>query len=135
MSFEAYVGLGAGIFIGLAVLIIVIWKFPKRLKRAYFASKWKQLQQRFPDRAQWGQAIIEADDLLNEALKKKRVKGKNMGERMVEAQKFFTNNDAVWFGHKLRTKIEMNPSVKLDKRDVQKALLGLRQGLKDIGAL
>ena len=58
-----------------------------------------------------------------------------MGERLVEAQKIFTNNDAVWFGHKLRTRIEMNPEMTLNKNDVQKALYGLRQGLKDIGAL
>lgn len=135
MSFEAYVGLGFALSISLIVIGLVIWKFPKKLKREYFVARWKRLQQLFPDQDQWGRAIIEADDLLNEALKKKRFKGKNMGERLVEAQKNFTNNDAVWFGHKLRTKIEINPDMPLKKTDVQKALYGLRQGLKDIGAL
>lgn len=135
MSFEAYVGLGAGALVAIIILGIIIRKLSKRFRRKHFLMRWKRLQQRFPDKTQWAQAIIEADDLLNDALKKKRFKGKNMGERLVEAQKNFTNNDAVWFGHKLRTKIEMNPSLALSKSTVKKALLGLRQGLKDIGAL
>lgn len=135
MSFEAYVGFGAGALTAIVILALIIWKAPKRLKRDYFVSRWKKLQLRFPDRAQWAQAIVDADDLLNEALKKQRFKGNSMGERLVEAQKNFTNNDGVWFGHKLRTKIDTNPEISISKQDVQKALLGLRQGLKDIGAL
>jgi hypothetical protein len=135
MSFEEYV-LGAfGLLVVVSVAGLIFRKAPRRLKQDYFISRWKRVQQRCPDKSQWGQAIIEADDLLNEALKKKRFKGSGMGERLVEAQKHFTNNDAVWFGHKLRTKIDMNPEIQLTKNDVQKALYGLRQGLKDIGAL
>lgn len=135
MSFEAYVSLGVGALVVIIILAIAIWKFPKKLKREYYLSRWKRLQQRCPDKSQWAQAIIEADDLLDEALKSKRFKGKSCGERLVDAQKNFTNNDAVWYGHKLRTKIDINPETKLTKNEVQKALYGLRQGLKDIGAL
>ncbi len=135
MSFEEYVAIAAGIIIALIFLILIVRRFPRRLKHEYFVSRWKRVQQRCPDKSQWAQAIIEADNLLDEALKKKRFKGKVMGERLVDAQKHLTNNDAVWFGHKLRTKIETNPEIQLTKQDVQKALYGLRQGLRDIGAL
>jgi len=135
MSFESYVGFGVGGLITLVVAYFVMKKMPKRLKQDKFMDRWKQLQQRCADKSQWSLAIVEADELLNEALKKKKFKGKNMGERLVEAQRNFSNNDAVWFGHKLRTKLEINPDLPLTKEDVQKALLGLRQGLKDIGAL
>lgn len=135
MSFEAYVGIGVGAFVGLVILGILIWKFPRRVKTEKFADRWQKVQKRCADSTEWALAIVEADDLLNEALKKKRFKGKNMGERLVEAQKVFTNNDAVWFGHKLRTKLDLNPETHLGKDDVLKALSGLRQGLKDIGAL
>ncbi len=135
MSFEAYVAIGAAVILVITVAIIAYLKLPKRIKPDKFAIRWKQLQDKCVDSAQWASAIIDADNLLNEALKKKQVKGKSMGERLVEAQKNFTNNDAVWFGHKLRTKLDVNPEFPLTKEDVQKALLGLRQGLKDIGAL
>jgi hypothetical protein len=41
----------------------------------------------------------------------------------------------VWFGHKLRNKIETDPDMKLKEDDVKGALLGIRRALKDIGAL
>ena len=135
MSFEEYVAISAGVVIGLIVLGLVIRRYPRKLKHEYFVSRWKRVQQRCPDETQWAQAIIDADNLLDEALRKKRFKGKGMGERLVDAQKHLTNNDAVWFGHKLRTKLETNPEVQLTQSDVQKALYGLRQGLRDIGAL
>ncbi len=135
MSFEAYIAIGAGVLFGIIVLGLVVWKFPRRVKHEKFADKWQKVQKRCADSTEWALAVVEADDLLNEALKKKRFKGRNMGERMVKAQKIFTNNDAVWFGHKLRTKLDLNPDMHLSKDDVLKALSGLRQGLKDIGAL
>lgn len=135
MSFEEYFLIGFVVLIIVAVALAVYRKLPKKLKREYFVTRWKRLQQRCPDKAQWATAIIEADNLLDEALKKKRFKGKSMGERLVDAQKNFSNNDAVWFGHKLRTKLDMDPEYILSQKDVQKALFGLRQGLKDIGAL
>jgi hypothetical protein len=135
MSFEAYVAIIVGIFFFLTLTGFIAWRIPKPLKHEYYVARWKKVQQRCPDKSQWAQAIMEADDLLNEALKKKKYKGKGMGERLVDAQKNFTNNDAVWFGHKLRTKLDINPELRLTKDEVQKALFGLRQGLKDIGAL
>lgn len=135
MSFEEYAAIGFASVLTLTVLGLIIWKIPKRIKHDSYRKRWLALQARCSDKAQWTQAIIEADDLLDEALRKKRYKGKSAGERLVDAQRDFSNNDAVWFGHKLRTKIDENPSISLRKQDVQKALIGLREGLKDIGAL
>ena len=135
MSFEAYVFIGITAFVILIVCIVIFKYLPKRLKHEKLGARWKQVQQRCSDEAQWPQAIIEADNLLVEVLKNKRYKGTSAGERLVAAQKDFSNNDAVWYGHKLRTKIDTNSELKLSKEEVQKALLGLRQGLKDIGAL
>jgi hypothetical protein len=130
--------LAALIFVVLVIIVIGFLLFlflPKRLKYDHFKRKWRELQSRVSKKEEWGLAIIEADRLLDEALKKKKIKGKTMGERLVSAQRMFSDNDAVWFGHKLRMKLETNPDLPLRKQDVQKALLGLAQGLKDIGAL
>jgi hypothetical protein len=135
MSLEAYVAIGFSAFLLLIVGFAIFKIAPRRVRKHKFTDKWRTLQKLLPDRTQWAQAIIEADDLLDEALKKKRFKGKTMGERLVAAQKSFSDNDAVWFGHKLRTKIDATPDINIRKLDVQKALVGLRTGLKDIGAL
>lgn len=114
---------------------IVFKKKPRKLKGDYFLDRWKELQSMLKDKAQWGDAIIRADKLLDEALKKRRFKGKSMGERLVAAQRFLSNNDGVWFGHKLRMQLEQQPELRLKENDVKDALFGLRQALKDIGAL
>lgn len=135
MSFEAYVAIGFGLVLVIVIGLVAFIKLPKKINQQQFMDRWKRLQQRCADETQWALAVVEADNLLAEALKKKRFKGKTIGERLVEAQKHFSDNDAVWFGHKLRTKLDMNPELHLTKGEVQKALVGLRQGLKDIGVL
>ena len=135
MSPEFMVGAGVGILIIVAVAIVLVFRLPRRLKSKYFLGKWQELQAKLPDKDHWAQAIIEADKLLDEALKKRRIKGKTMGERLVNVQKEFSDNDSVWFGHKLSVRLRSNPDLPVRKHDVKRALLGLRQGLKDIGAL
>ena len=83
----------------------------------------------------WAEVITKADKLLDEALRKKRIRGKNTGERLVQAQRILTDNDGVWFGHKLRAKVESEPDAKLKESEVKSALMGIRQALKDLGAL
>jgi len=73
--------------------------------------------------------------LFDLALKKRRFRGASMGERMVKAQKLFTDNDGAWFAHKLRKEVESNPDFKLAEKDLKAALLAIRQVLKDLGAL
>jgi hypothetical protein len=83
----------------------------------------------------WKQAVIDADNMLDEVLKKKRFSGKNMGERLTKAQRLISDNEGVWFGHKLRKQYESEPDIKVKEKDVKEALIGIRQALKDLGAL
>jgi hypothetical protein len=123
-------------FLSLTGIVTLLVKFgPKRVKAKYFYQKWQELQKLCATKATWPQALISADDLLGEALKKRRFTGKNIGERLVEAQQLFTDNEAVWFAHKLRTKIDQEPTLKLKENDVKEALVGIRQALRDLRAL
>jgi hypothetical protein len=105
------------------------------LKTTPFQEKWQELQKLCRSKSTWAEAVINADSLLGEALKKKHVRGHNMGERMVKAQRLFTDNDGLWFAHKLRNKIDADPTIKLKESDVKQALVSFRQALKDLGAL
>lgn len=107
---------------------------PRPLNTEHFQRKWQEAQTLCKDKTTWPLAVINADKLLDEALQKRRYKGKTMGERMVSAQRSLSNNDGAWFGHKLRNRI-VHEEVKLKETDVKKALIGLRQALKDVGAL
>ena len=108
---------------------------PKRLNQEYYIERWQLLQKQLKDKSTWPLAIIDADKLLDDALKRSHYKGKTMGERLVAAQHEITDNDAVWFGHKLRNQLVHEDGVKLTQRTVKDALLGFRGALKDLGAV
>lgn len=113
----------------------IMWRRFRPIKTDRFQTKWRELQQLCGKSEGWSEAVVLADKLLDEALKKRNIKGKTMGERMVKAQRTFTDNDGVWFAHKLRNKIDSDPSMKLKESDVKTALIAFRQALKDIGVL
>ena len=128
----------AGVIVALLVLVgltIFVVRRPRKLKIVRFQDRWKEMQKLCASKETWPQAIISADRLLDEALKKKRFAGKTMGERLTKAQRLLTDNEGVWFGHKLRSKLETDAATKLKETDVKQALLGIRQALKDLGAL
>ncbi len=111
--------------------------FPRRRKLnvAHYTNRWQQLQKHCASRQTWPLAIIDADKLLADALKRRHYKGKTTGERLVAAQHMLTSNVSVWFGHKLRNRIVQDDLRKLKKKDVKEALTGFRQALRDLGAL
>jgi hypothetical protein len=110
-------------------------RVPRKLKLKSFETKWKDLQILCKDKKMWPQVVVNADALLDGALRRRRFKGKTMGERMVSAQRSFTNNDAVWYAHNFSKKILALGTTRLKESDVKAALVGFRQALRDLGAL
>lgn len=135
MSPEAIVAV-IGALVGFAgVSFIVGKKVPKRIKSVHYIRKWRELQKLCASKETWSEAIIKGDKLLDEVMKKKRKSGKSMGERLVESQKLFTNNDAVWKAHKLANHISHSNKPNLKESDVKDSLIAFRQALRDLGAL
>jgi len=100
-----------------------------------FTERWQILQKHCATRKTWPDALAEADALLDRALKQRRFKGKTLGERLVAAQHDLTSNDTVWFSHKFCNQMVDMDVRKLKKEDVARALAGVRQALRDLGAL
>lgn len=121
------------------VLVLVAFVFfkwvPQRLRTEKYTNKWKELQGYCRDRKTWPRALSEADALLDSALRRRKFKGKSMGERMVSAQRAITNNDAMWFAHNLTKKLLEVPTSRPKESDIKAALLGYRNALKDLGAI
>jgi hypothetical protein len=125
----------AGLVLVLAVTALLSRRRPSKLNQQQFAERWQELQGLCADKATWPLAVINADKLVDDALKKKHYKGKTMGERLVAAQRDLSSNDTVWFGHKLRNKLVHEDYKLTNKKDVKDALLGFLQALRDLGAL
>jgi hypothetical protein len=127
-------------YAGIALLIIIAlfigWRFkPIRINKKYFYQEWKRLQKLLADKSTWIESITDADELFDEALKKRHFKGKSMGERMVSAQRYIKDNDGLWFAHKLSNKLDSNPKSRLNKKDTLSALTSFKKALQDLGAL
>ncbi len=121
------------ILLGIVFGSTFVKRRPKLLDVSYFQPKWQEAQSYCKDKTTWPLAIINADKLLDEALKRRRFRGKTMGERMVAAQRDISDNDGVWYAHKLRNRLVHEADVKLKEQDVKKALIGIRQALRDLG--
>lgn len=109
----------------------------KRIRKTEkFVTTWKELQGLCREKSSWTEALTKADKLLDKALKKRRFKGKSMGERLANAQRCITDNDDVWDAHNLVKKLLETPDkVRLKESDVKEALISFREALKDVGAL
>ncbi len=135
MSAEVFIAV-IGAAMAIMGLVTYFIKRPKKdLDRDYFRDQWRELQKLCAKGETWAMAVIKADSLLDEALKKKHFKGKTMGERLVSAQRTLTNNDGVWFGHKLRNQLVHQTDVALREKDIKHALIGIGQALRDLGAI
>jgi hypothetical protein len=129
-----YAGAFGVIVLCLAVTVI-LRRRPRKLNMTHSTERWHSLQKNCADKKNWPQAILEADRLLDDTLKRRRFHGKTAGERLVAAQHKLSDNESVWFGHKLRNRIHDNDLKKISKTDTLEALNGFRQALKDLGAL
>lgn len=83
-------------------------------------------------------AVLEADKIVDFALKKMRVPGETMGDRIRSAQKKFKNYQtyqALWDAHKIRNRIvhEMNSEVL--NYEAKEAITKFKKVLSDLGAI
>lgn len=100
-----------------------------------YRSKWLEIEQKLTkdDVASHQLCILNADKLLDQALREKGVPGNTMGERMKVTK--WSNANAVWTAHKLRNQIAHESDVTIDYMAARRALASFKQGLKDIGAV
>lgn len=117
------------------VLLVGLGQFTRRrsgLDSKYYREKWAKIEQvQKMGEAGWQVAIIQADKLLDQALKERGFAGETMGDRLKSSHA----GDKVWAAHKIRNRIAHEADVKLNPVMVNQALRGFKQGLKNVGAL
>ncbi len=136
----------AGIFILVAVLLaaivgvvylMVTSKHGSQLNVQRYQTKWLEIENSVTryNADSWQLAIMNADKLLDQALRERRFKGQTMGERMKSAQKVWKNANYLWGAHKIRNQLahEVNANVTYDI--TLRSLSAFKQGLKDLGAI
>lgn len=123
------------------VLLIVVMALTKRapvgLDVEKYRSRWLQIESSLKrdEQLSYHMAILNADKLLDQALRDRAIKGETMGERMKTARNTWSNANAVWTAHKLRNQIAHETDVRIGYDDTRRALASFKQALRDIGAV
>ena len=82
-------------------------------------------------------AILEADKLLDQALRELQLPGETMGDRLKNGKSKFQKPslDKVWQAHRLRNRIAHEAGVTISYAQAKIALAGIKRGLKELGAI
>jgi hypothetical protein len=133
----------AGITIGIIALLI-------GKVRGFFASRGFDGTDRETMRKRWDEivrmsetqgemsrklALIEADKLLDYALKALAMPGTSLGERLKFAQYKHPELRDVWWAHKIRNQLAHEATFHLDAGMARKALQAFRNALARLGAI
>lgn len=126
------------VIIGIALLIMIALtkRSGKTLDQARYRSRWLSITQgagSTPD--SWQLAIIQADKLLDQALRERGVAGETLGERLKNAKPYLSNIDNVWKAHKIRNHIAHDADATVSKRHASEAMKIFKRALTDLGAL
>ncbi|MCY4010504.1 MAG: hypothetical protein OXF30_00325 [Candidatus Saccharibacteria bacterium] len=127
------------ILAGVILLILALCKAQldrsQRLNKSHYQKAWQGLQIHLKQPQTYPLAIIEADKLLDKALKEAGYKGDSMKDRLVSAQKHLSDSQSLWRAHKLRNRLVHEMNVTLSVKETKQTLEAFQKGLKNIGAL
>lgn len=102
-----------------------------------YRTKWLAIEQSLTrdNEASYHMAILNADKLLDQALRERGFKGQTMGDRMKFAKESWSDRNALWTAHKLRNQVAHESDIRVEYDQARRALAGFKQGLKDLGAI
>lgn len=126
------------IFGGLLFVVISLTKNnPRNLDQDKFRSRWMEIESQLKrnESHSYTVCILNADKLLDQALRDRGLPGKTMAERMKQHQGKWTNGNGVWAAHKLRNRLAHETDARVDYERARQALIAYKQGLKDVGAI
>lgn len=123
--------------IGGAILLAIVMGGGHKINQDKYRSYWLKIENSLKkdQEASYHMAILNADKLLDNAMKESGFRGDTMGERLKRSGSRFSNLNAVWAAHKLRNRIAHEPEVRIDYMTARRALASFKKALKDIGAI
>lgn len=125
----------------IALLIILIMLLTKKggmvLDVEKYRTKWLAIEQSLvrDNEASYHLAVMNADKLLDTAMRERGIKGQTMGDRLKFNKNAWSNRNSLWEAHKLRNQIAHESDVRVSYDHARRALAGFKQALKDVGAI
>jgi hypothetical protein len=138
-----------GPLVGGAAVIYILFAGMRRL-RGFFARRkfdsrdrselqrrWREVEAMLamPGEMSRKMAILEADKLLDQALKSLSMPGQTLGERLKFAQYKHPELRDVWWAHRVRNQLAHEASGHLDASVAKRAVASFRKALERLGAI
>lgn len=107
------------------------------LNREQYQAEWLKIENsiRRGNINSYRLAILDADSLLDKALKDCGVAGETMGERLKNSNKNFANINQVWTAHKLRNHLAHNADARVNEMVLRRAVAIFKKSLRELGAI
>lgn len=137
-----YLWIGLIVFI---ILAIIVWQIAKRLGRPEIEAdslekikqQWAEIEKLVEQNSplSWKMAVLEADKILDYALKSLGLPGKDMGERVRAAGFQYPEIRRVWPAHQVRNRLVHETDYTLDRRTAKESMEKFKQALKMLRVL
>ncbi|PIP15955.1 MAG: hypothetical protein CO003_00065 [Candidatus Portnoybacteria bacterium CG_4_8_14_3_um_filter_44_15] len=108
------------------------------LPRKEFAKSWQSILSKVEsqDENSYKIAVIEADKMLDDVLKRIGCAGADMGERLKQVGPHqLSNIDDIWQAHKARNRIAHEPDFRLTQSQAKRAVEIFQRALEDLQAI
>ena len=120
--------------VSLLVLISLIGRIkPSGIDKTHYKNEWADVIKLQKDYKTRITSVINADKLLDEALKGLGYHGHTMAERLVSAKNQLKDRDKVWAAHKLSNKLSHKSLYEPTENEVKLILKSYRKAFKDLG--
>lgn len=121
----------------LFVFVSIAKNSPRELDMEKYRSRWLSIETALSrnDASSHILCVLNADKLLDQALRERGIFGKTMAERMKSCQGKWTNGNGLWAAHKVRNRLAHETDASIDYDRSKQALVAYKQGLKDLGAI
>ena len=106
----------------------------QEVPRSVRAEKWMLVRKRMESQnpSDWKLAVLEADSILDDLLKRMGYDGEGLGERLKTIEPAdFDSLDDVWLAHKMRNRIAHEPESNLTRLDAEKSIALFEKALKE----
>lgn len=141
MGYALIIVLAAILIVG-AVLFALISristkKYAKTLNVDQYRVKYLEIENRFrrDDNSSYHLAILNADILVDQALRESGIDGETMGERLKNCTAKFSDLNGLWSAHKLRNRIAHESDVNVTYDEARFAMSNFKKALKELGAI
>ncbi len=132
----------------IVAIFLIVWLY-KKIKhffrkqawsgdeRGEVLKRWQEIEKHLESGVESGYrlAILEADKLLDHALKQKFMPGNTLAERLKYAVYKYPNLRKVWWAHKVRNDLVHESTFALSEKVAKSAIRSFEEALRELGAL